>query len=320
MNLNLIEKKLANNDLLTRADAVELLKISNQSDDFYRLISIANALSRKEYGNKGYIFAQIGLNAEPCSGGCRFCSLAKDNFSVEYPYRLTVDEAVKAGLDICSRDISDLFLMTTADYPFEHLINIGAKLRKSVGNSIRLVANIGDFTFEQATQLKQAGFNAAYHIHRLNEGMDTDISPDRRIDTLNNIHKAGLELYYCVEPIGPEHSYESLADEMLRAREYGVNVMAAMRRIPVPGTAMKKRGTISLLELTKIVAVTRLVTRPKRSMNVHEPTEMALLAGVNQLYAEYGANPRDTLAQTNKGRGFSIQRVKCMLENADYIV
>ena len=27
-----------------------------------------------------------------------------------------------------------------------------------------------------------------------------------RIDTLDAIKKAGLELYYCVEPIGPEHT------------------------------------------------------------------------------------------------------------------
>ena len=320
IDFNFIEQKLANHDPLNRDDAIGLLKISNQSDEFYRLMCIANSLSRNEYGNKGYIFAQIGLNAEPCTGGCRFCSLAQSNFSVEYHYRLTVDEAVMAGLDICRSEISDLFLMTTADYPFEHVINIATKLRKSIPKSIRLVANIGDFTYEQAMQLKVSGFSGAYHIHRLNEGIDTDLSPDRRIDTLNNVHKAGLELYYCVEPIGPEHTYEALVDEMLRARKYGVDVMAAMRRVPVPGTDMEKRGTITLLELTKIAAVTRLVTRPKRSMNVHEPTEMALLAGVNQLYAEYGANPRDTLAQTSKGRGSSIQRVKQMLENANYIV
>ena len=52
--------------MLTKEDAVTLLNIDNQSKVFYELIAKANELSRKEYGDKGYIFAQIGLNSEPC--------------------------------------------------------------------------------------------------------------------------------------------------------------------------------------------------------------------------------------------------------------
>ena len=98
-------------------------------------------------------------------------------------------------------------------------------------------------------------------------------------------------MIYCVEPIGPEHTYEQIADEMLRAREYSVNVMACMKRVGVPGTPLFDKGEITDLELAKIVAAARLVTRPKQSMNVHEPKQMALLAGVNQLYAEIGIKP-----------------------------
>ena len=69
-----------------------------------------------------------------------------------------------------------------------------------------------------AVQLKEAGFDGAYHIVRLREGTDTQIPREKRIATLDAITKAGLDLYYCVEPIGPEHTYEELVDEMLRAR------------------------------------------------------------------------------------------------------
>ena len=54
-------------------------------------------------------------------------------------------------------------------------------------------------------------------------------------------------------------------------------------------------------------------------MNVHEPKAMALIAGVNQLYAEVGMNPRDVNAETGNGRGFSIQNVKDMLAQAEYV-
>lgn len=44
-----------------------------------------------------------------------------------------------------------------------------------------------------------------------------------------------------------------------------------MKRVCVSGTPLYEKGEITDLELTKIIAVTRLVTRPKKSMNVHEP-------------------------------------------------
>jgi biotin synthase len=94
--------------------------------------------------------------------------------------------------------------------------------------------------------------------------------------------------------------------------------MAVMGRVGVPGTPLEKSITLSELELTKIAAVTRLVTNPKKSMNIHEPMKMPLLAGVNQLYAEDGVNPRDTDSKTDNNRGYDIQTVKKMLCDAEY--
>jgi biotin synthase len=246
--------------------------------------------------------------------------MAKNHFSVERPYRLSPEEAVQSALSLAGSGVSDLFLMTTADYPFDTYLQIGEAVRAEMPPEIRLVANIGDFTEEQARQLKRAGFTGAYHILRLDEGRDTAISPERRLATLDAIKAAGLELYYCVEPIGPEHTYSQIADEMLRARDYGVEAMAVMRRVPVPGTPLEASGSISLYELARIAAVAELVTDPPRSMNVHEPNSVALLAGVNQLYAEYGANPRDEAAHTETGRGLNINSVKQMLADAGYTI
>lgn len=170
--------------------------------------------------------------------------------------------------------------------------------------AVRLVANIGDIDVDMARRLKESGCSGAYHIRRLREGTDTGIPPAEREATLGALREAGLEIYYCLEPIGPEHRYEELACELLFARGLAPEAMAAMRRVPVPGTPLADKGQISAVELTKIVAVTNLVVRPKRCMNVHEPMQMPLLAGVNQLYAESGANPRDTRSLTETGRGF----------------
>ena len=109
-----------------------------------------------------------------------------------------------------------------------------------------------------------------------------------------------------------------IAEEILRARDYHVDIMACMRRVAVPGTPLYEKGEISDLELAKIVAVTRIAVNPKISMNVHEPNAVAMLAGVNQLYAETGSNPRDKEIDTRENRGYSIERARQMLEQYGY--
>ena len=305
---------------LTREEAVKLLSVGNTSEAYYRLLYLARKHSEETFGNKGYVFAQIGINAEPCSVNCNFCSMASGHYVLPGRWQKTVDEVVEGVKQLVADHANDIFLMTTADYPVEQFIAIGKAVRPLIPAKIRLVANIGDFDLPTACRLKEAGFTGAYHIVRMRESIDTGATVEQRIKTLDAIRDAGLEFYYCVEPIGPEHSYEEIATEIFRVKEYSVEAMAAMRRTPVEGTPLYQYGAISTPELCKIAAVALLVVRPRRAMNVHEVTEMSLLAGINQLYAEAGANPRDTDDNTENNRGFNTTSLRKMLENSGYIV
>jgi biotin synthase len=303
---------------MEREEALSLLKTDTKSEDFYKLISLSNKQSRKIFGNKGFVFAQIGMNAEPCSKNCRFCSLGSSHYSVDGRWQKGIDTIIPEVKQLLSEGINDFFLMTTADYPIKKFIEISAEVRKHLPDHVRFVANIGDFDLETAKEFKSVGITGAYHIKRFREGIDTLIKPEIREKTIDNILKAGLELYYCIEPVGPEHSYDEILDLIYYAKQHPIDAMAVMRRIPVPGTPLFSSGQINAMELTKIVAVTNLVIKPSRSMNVHEPTQMSLLAGVNQLYAEAGANPRDTNSDTQNGRGFTPTMAWQMLAEADY--
>ena len=306
--------------LLGKQEAVALLNIQNSSKDFYHLISLANELTRSEFNGKGFIFAQIGLNAEPCSVNCKFCSMGRDHYVMDSIWKKDINSILSEAKNLIHSGIHDLFLMTTADYPVSDFMNVAKRVKEILPDDIRLVANIGDFDYATALKLKEIGCTGAYHICRLREGIDTTAIPEKRIRTLDAITKAGLELYYCVEPIGPEHSYEEIADEMLRARDYHVGVMAVMRRVPVKGTPLYENGRISFVELSKIAAVARVATRPHRAMNAHEPVQMSLICGVNQLYAEVGANPRDNISKTENNRGLAVEDIKQLLADAGYEV
>lgn len=303
---------------LNDEEILGLLNLENHSRDYYRLLYVSNRLSRKKFGNRGYVFTQIGINAEPCSVNCAFCSLGAGHYSLDSEWCKDIGQIKEEIRKLQNFSFDDFFLMTTADYPVSKFIAVAAEVKPLLKSDQKFVANIGDFDFKTATELKKAGITGVYHINRLREGTDTLASPANREKTIEAAQKAGLEIYYCIEPVGPEHSYKELLTEIKRARDLQIAVMAVMRRIPVPGTPLFNNGSISGTELTKIAAVTNIVVNPSRSMNAHEPIQMALLAGVNQLYAEVGANPRDTKGETEISRGFTPGKAWEMLWEADY--
>lgn len=171
------------------------------------------------------MFLQIGLNNAPCSGNCKFCSLAASHYGLAEEVEKS-EEEILAIAGEAAHKIDALFLMTTADYPVERFLEIGRKVKALLPENVLLIANIGDFGQETAKKLKEAGFTGVYHIVRLNEGVDTELSSEIRIATLDAIASAGLDLIYCVEPIGPEHTYDQIAEEILRARHYHVDRMS----------------------------------------------------------------------------------------------
>lgn len=301
------KQNLCDNEIL------ELLNINNESADYYRLLAASNHLSRQKFGQKAYVFAQVGINAEPCPINCKFCSMGYEHYSLDDKWQKGEDDILYELESLQQQGIDDFFLMTTADYPLQRFLEIAKKVKSKLRPDQRFVANIGDFDLNDAIKLMETGITGVYHINRLREGTDTLAKTECRERTINAAINAGLELYYCIEPIGPEHTYEELLTEIKRAKDLQIAVMAVMRRIPVPGTPLYDMGMINSRELTKIAAVTNLVVNPSRSMNIHEPIQMGLLAGVNQLYAESGANPRDIKSETSENRGFTPKKAWEML-------
>lgn len=313
-----ILQRFAAGETLNKEDLCHLLSLPVGSRAYYSLLAQANEYSRRAFGGKGLLFGQIGLDLQPCRINCKFCSMAMDVRKGCAPVIRTVEQTVQQAKDLVAAGAQDIFLMTTAEFSPERFLEYGRAVRSILPQDTRLVANVADFTEDYARRLQSAGFTGVYHICRLGEGTDTGASVEARIRTMDAVKAAGMELYYCVEPIGPEHTNEQLAEEMLRPRQYPVTVMAVMKRTAVPGTALAEKGEISAARLAQICAAATLAMRPQRAMCVHEPDELCLMAGANQLYAECGANPRDTETETSNGRGFSVADARALLRKAEW--
>jgi len=291
---------------IDKGEAQELLLLDLESREVYEVMAAANQISRDSFKDKGENHVHIGVNVEPCPFNCTFCSLAKNagvfNDTIEFTEEEIISWAKRS--QACGADAINL--MTTGTYKLSKLIDIAKILRKEVATP--LVANTRDITHTEGEKLLDAGFVGFYHALRLGEGKDTPFSVEKRLSTIRVLKDVGLLWMNCVEPVGPEHSVEEIAHLMVLARTFGATYSGVMRRINFPGSPFTAFGMISEREMARMVAVSRLVMgEVPRAHCTHEPHSASLFAGANLFFPEVGASPRDSIADTGKGRGKGVE-------------
>ncbi len=305
----------------SRQECIQLLGLPETSPETAVLRATADTVSRKRFGNRGVLQAQIGLETAPCPGACGFCVFGEGH-SIGGHKSLSDEEIqLKAQEATADGDVRVLFLMTMHLFDLDRFLEIVRQVKIVVPSHTQIIANVGDFDLSQAQTMKASGVSGAYHVCRLREGTDNKLDPVIRQKTLGAIRQAGMDLYFCVEPIGPEHSNEELMDQMAMGFEYGCFQHAAMRRVAVPGTPLCSRGQITELRQAQVVAVVTLASLgcPEvKNIGVHEPNLLGLTAGANAISAETGANPRDTEVDTANNRGRNSSSGRVMLWEAGF--
>ena len=290
---------------IDREEALKLMLLPLHSPEVYLAMAAADGLSRDRFGGKGENHFHIGLNVASCPINCRFCSLALKAGVFRESTQFSEEQILAWARQGEAQGADALNLMTTGDFPFDRLLEICRLLKKAV--RIPLVANTRDLDHKEGEALLSAGFVGAYHALRLGEGRDTPIPPQRRIQTIQVLKDVGLLWMNCIEPVGPEHHPEEIVELMLLARRYGAVYSGVMRRINFAGSPLAEFGMISEREMARMVAVSRLVMGDTvRAHCTHEPNSAALMAGANLLFPEVGSSPRDTQADTGRGRGSGI--------------
>jgi biotin synthase len=297
---------------ISREEAHFLLGLDLDSKETYAVMQTANRLSRKQFRGKGENHFHIGVNAEPCSFNCTFCSLTAAAGIFKEKMAFSEDEILRWAKKGEAQSADALNLMTTGTFSFEKLLEVGKLIKQEV--SVPLVANTRDINHREGEMLLDAGFVGAYHAVRLGEGRDTPFKREKRLRTIKALKDVGLLWMNCVEPVGPEHSLDEIVDLMFLAKEYRAVYSGVMRRINFPGSPMEKHGMITEREMARMVAVSRLVMADvPRAHCTHEPHSASLMAGANLLFPEVGSSPRDRKADTGEGRGKNLAACRGML-------
>jgi biotin synthase len=281
----------------------------------------ARDLSHQACQGQTEVHAQIGLNIAPCPKDCKFCAFAACNGVFTEATEIPVEQVVAAAVNFQNDGANAIYLMGTANYPMDRYLDIAHRVRRALDDRTVLVANVGDFDADGARALKEAGFAGVYHAVRMGEGRDTRLDPDRRLATFEYARQAGLQIGTCVEPVGPEHTTEELVEKTLITRRARPVYSGAARRIPIPGTELGRRGTISEARMAHIVAVVRLALGIEvRGNCTHEPCSIAAASGATLLWAEVGSNPRDSQAETKGARGLTVGQCRTCLREAEWDV
>lgn len=314
-----IINKVFDGYFITREEILSLLGIDPHSVEGGLIMVAANAITRSASQGKAEVHAQIGLNLSPCPNNCLFCAFAAKNGVFKKSQELPTEDVVARARKAETDGANAIFFMTTHDYPFRKYIETSKEVRSNLRPETVMIANIGDLGPKEARQVKEAGYIGIYHAIRMGEGRDTRIDPKTRFDTIKAAQETGLLVGTCVEPIGPEHSIDEITDKILIGREMKPCYSGAMRRISIPGSNLAKYGMISEYRLAFLVAVVRLAMgRDVVGNCTHEPNLLGAVAGANLFWAEVGTNPRDTEAETSKGRGMDVKSCMEMLKEADF--
>jgi biotin synthase len=311
-------RKVRAGELPDERDVRALLNVEPHSVDAGYVMGAADEINREACGGKAEIHAQIGLNLSPCPQDCSFCAFAARNEVFTEKTELDAETIVDMGKRAERDGANALFLMATGDYPPGKFIEMSQELRRHLLPSTVLIANVGDFGPKHAEKLLETGYTGIYHAVRMGEGEFTRIAPETRLKTVRTAKEAGLLVGTCVEPVGPEHTTDEIIEKTMIGRDMEPCFSGAMRRISIPGSELEPHGTISEYRMAFLVAVVRLAMgKHVRGNCTHEPNILGAASGANLFWAEVGANPRDTEAETSEGRGLDVAACRRMFAEAE---
>lgn len=299
-----------------RFELLHLLSLDPHSFEADIVRATSKEISQQRFKKQAMLLCQTGIESFACPADCLFCSFGESNYQGK-DWRICDKELERINQNIKNEGgVYAHFLLFMHSFDFNYVLKTVEATRTLLPKTTDIVINCGDIDFTQAQELKSAGVSGSYHVVRLGEGIDTALSKETRIASIDALKKAGIDWYTCCEPIGPEHSNEEIIDQILLAVEKECFQNAVMRRICVASSALAHKGEIDLLRSSQIVAVLTLAMMNNKELSsiaIHEPDLLGLSSGANCIYAEFGVNPRDTSTDTTQGRAYSPSQCKKML-------
>lgn len=258
------------------------------------LVSLANQARQDFAGEKIELCSIMNAKSGLCAQDCKFCAQSSHYQTgvAVYPLKQKKEmlEAARRAKDIgaerfdivtSGESLSKDELRVIADAIFE--------IREKIG--IKMCASLGALDEQALVLLKQAGLSRYHHNIETSERFFPQVSTthsfQKRIATIKAIKRAGLEA--CSGGIiGLGETMQDRIDMALTLKELNVDSVPINLLVPIKGTPLENKSTLSCEEAIRSIAVFRIILKDKiikiaagRESILKDFQAMAFMAGAN---------------------------------------
>ena len=116
---------MTSDKLNSENDSKILLDIRVSDLRIQHLLDRAEKISRDISGNRGFVWAAIGVDSTPCTMGCSFCSHAEKWNAYSDVTILSTEDIVERAGQVADQGADFVVLRTTQFYGVERLTDLG---------------------------------------------------------------------------------------------------------------------------------------------------------------------------------------------------
>ena len=276
--------------MLARREVVDLLGVRGRAQA--QLFEESRRLRRAAFGDR-VILRGVTEITNLCRVNCDFCPMRRDNTKVNEIFMLGQDDLVEAGRRVRDAGINVVFFQG-GEIP-QTTRSVGEAIphiRRLFDDDVEILLNLGNKSRAEYAYLKDQGATTYILKHEtsdaaLNERMRHE-SLSERLRCLSDLVDLGYRVGTGMIVGLPGQSLESIADDILLAREYGVHMCSASPFVPAPGTPLEGQPygsmdvTLNALALMRIVSPGWLVPSVSALEKTREDGQLdGLNAGAN---------------------------------------
>lgn len=252
---------------LSAQDAQNLLRLSQ--DDPYELFHAAYRVRKAHFGKTVRLCCIVPGKLGGCSEDCKWCAQSVSGNAHRMDCKRTsAEEIVSAGQTAASCGASCVGIVNSGRGPttkdFDDVLQAVTKLKADPqAGKIQTCASLGELTFEQAEQLRQAGVVRYHHnletSRRFFPSVVTSHTYDQRLETLAAASRAGMQTC-CGGLFGIGETWQDRIDlamdirDIVRPHSVPLNFLH-----PIPGTDLAKQTPLPAMEILTIIAIYRLL-------------------------------------------------------------
>lgn len=288
-------EKILNGHTISAEEALALITV--EGTDIPLLAAYANKIRERFAGQTVDMCGIISARSGMCSEDCKFCSQSVHHQTNAPVYPLLEPETILAAAKQAEAQGAKRASIVTSgkgmdnDPQFPAIITAIQAIHRET--SLKICANLGTITPDQAKQLAAAGVKRYAHNIETSSRFYPEICTthpfEERLATIKAAKAADLEL--CTGGImGLGETWEDRVEMALTLRDIGVHSVPINILNPIKGTALEGVVPPTPLDCIKTFAIFRFilpaaVIRPAggREINMRDMQGALMLAGANGL-------------------------------------